>query len=78
MKALINEIQLPLPGAPERATTLPALKADREPQSSMSADLSKLSAEGRTMVDWIGCLSRGRHDFDEEGVCVDCTIKRTP
>jgi hypothetical protein len=73
MKMLINEVQLPLPGSRERATTLPAIKADREPQTIAQ---SKLSDKELALARWVHCLGRGRHDFDEEGLCVDCDTAR--
>lgn len=75
MKVL--EAQMPLPTSRERALEVPTIDAEQDLRSSKIADLSKLSGEGRAMVDWISCLSRGKHDFDEEGVCFDCGVKRT-
>jgi hypothetical protein len=75
MKVL--EAQMPLPSSRDRTVEAPTIEAEQDLRSSKIVDLSKLSGEGRAMVDWISCLSRGKHDFDEDGVCVDCDVKRT-
>ena len=64
MKVHEAQAQMPLPSSLARAIEEPAIR------------LKSLDEES-AMAGWIGCLARGRHDFDDEGDCVDCNAKRT-
>lgn len=74
MKVLANE--MPLPSSSDRVIEMPTIEAEREHHGLKVADLSKLSDGDRAMARWVYCLGRGNHDFDDEGVCVDCDAKR--
>ena len=64
MKVREAEMQMPLPH--DRAAEMLVIE---DPQRL------KMDAPSKS-TGWVHCFGRGRHDYDDEGVCVDCDAKR--
>ena len=72
MKDRVREAQVALPEPHEDRSIEASTIVHPQPPQPQSLAAHEDQAASR----WIYCLARGRHVFDEKGICVDCDAER--